>query len=415
MTPAHDVVCPPGRGGVQDRPARVPAAVLWPLALMSFANLVLRSYVEIRGDVDFEALHDGAVRFVEGTSVYAELTFLLTPSGLLTVAPFGLLDADTGFLVWNTLSLVAAVVGLGCALRLLDIPLRGPVAAGALLAFALSDSLTTTLLYGNLNNTVLLALGAGFLLAEQRDRPVLAGVLLGLALAVKPVLVLLLVIPLLRRGWATLGWSLAIPAVLNLVGFLLTPRREEFLTITVPNLIDARPDRNISVWAVGTFLGVPEVVLSVLRVTILVITLAVVWRLRHLPDRAVRLGVTSGVLLLATFLGASLSQTYYSLLLIPMLLTVVRVQSPMHSWVAWLGMYLFATSDSWALPDQPGLTEAYNRSQGLVGWALVFGVVVVWALRRRNPQPDDTDDRRDRPPATSSRVLTPAATELPGT
>ena len=240
------------------KPVPPAAAVLWPLALAFFADLVLRSYSATRVIVDFGILHDGAVRLVHGQSVYSDPFFLLPPSGLFLVAPFGLLSAHTAFLIWNTLSILAAVIGVACAVRFAGLSIRGPVGAALLLVLSLSESLTTTLLLGNLNNCVLLALGSGYLLAERRGRPRLAGVLLGLSLAVKPVFVLVLLLPLLQRRWRTVGWAIAIPAVLNVAGFLLTPHRGDFLSIAVTNLLSARPGTNSSLWAMGVYWGVPR-------------------------------------------------------------------------------------------------------------------------------------------------------------
>ncbi len=358
------------------------SAALWPLSLASFAHLVFRSYVEPRNLFDFRTLYDGAVRFLDGASAYGDPWFLLTPSGLLIVAPFGLFDHDTGFAVWNTLSIAACLIGVALTLRFIGVSLRGPVAAGTLLALSLSEGLTSTLIFGNLNNTLLLALGAGFLLAERRGRSVLAGVLLGLSLAVKPVLILLVFIPLLRRGWYSLAWAAVIPAVLNVLGFLVTPHRDDFLRVTVPALVESRPDYNTSLTAVGAYFGVPEPALTALRLLVLAVALMVVWRLRTLEDTVLRLGVTYAVLLLATFLGASLSQMYYSILLLPLLLTVIRSTSPMYSPVAWLGVYLFSSLNYWALPGRPGPTEAFAVSRATIGWILLFGVLAVWALRR---------------------------------
>ena len=167
-----------------------------------------------------------------------------------------MLSAHTAFLIWNTLSILAAVIGVACAVRFAGLSIRGPVGAALLLVLSLSESLTTTLLLGNLNNCVLLALGSGYLLAERRGRPRLAGVLLGLSLAVKPVFVLVLLLPLLQRRWRTVGWAIAIPAVLNVAGFLLTPHRGDFLSIAVTNLLSARPGTNSSLWAMGVYWGV---------------------------------------------------------------------------------------------------------------------------------------------------------------
>jgi hypothetical protein len=66
---------PPTR--LRDTPRRGPVG--W-VAVVACAQLVVRSHVQDRYLVDFRALHDRAVRFWHGVSVYADPRFLLTPA-----------------------------------------------------------------------------------------------------------------------------------------------------------------------------------------------------------------------------------------------------------------------------------------------------------------------------------------------
>ena len=372
--------------------------VLWVLAVGACAQLVARSYLQERYLIDFRVLHEGATRFWDGASVYGDPWFLLTPSGLLAMLPFGLLGHGAAFVIWNTLSIVALVTGVVCALRIVGAPLTGPVAAVTTVLLCVSESVTETLRLGNLNNSLLLALGAGFLLAELRGRVVLAGVLLGISLALKPVLVLLLLLPLLRRGWRTVAWAISIPVALNVLGLALVPVPSDFFDVTVPNLLHAREQYNHSLWAFGAYLGAPGWSVLAARVLVLVLAGMAVWRLRSLEDAVLRLTTSYGILVLATFLVSSLSQAYYSVILLPLLLTVVRAGSALRSPVAWVAVYLFATQDSLRIPVPPGWDLHYGFGRFPVGWLLLFAVLVVWALRpatlrRKDPEADlDTID-----------------------
>jgi arabinofuranan 3-O-arabinosyltransferase len=381
---------PPTR--LRDTPRRGLTAALWVVAVVACAQLVVRSYVQDRYLVDFRALHDGAVRFWDGVSVYADPWFLLTPSGLLAMLPFGLVGPDAAFVLWNTASIGAAAIGIACSMRLFGVKPSGPVAGAIVLLVCLSESLTSTLLLGNLNNSLLLALGAGFLLAERRRRWVLAGILLGLSLALKPVLVLLLLLPLLRRGWSTLGWALSVPLVLNVLGLALVPVRSDFLAVTVPNLLGGRESYNSSLWAVGTYFGVPGWAILGARLLVLVLAGVAVWRLRLLQDTALRLATSYGVLLLATCLASSLSQGYYSLFLLPLLAAAVRAGSAMRTPVAWVSVWLFAAQDSWALLGHPESSEAFRVYRYPLGWAVLLVVLVAWTLRRVPPERWDLQD-----------------------
>lgn len=376
-------------------------ALLWFLALATYGNLALRSMVATN-PVDFYILHDGARRLLEGGSVYADPNFLLTPSGLFVVGPFGLLDRHVAFLLWNTLSVLATVAAVACAARFARVGLAGPVPAALLLGLSLSESLTTTLLFGNLNNTLLLALGSAYLLAERSDRRLAAGLLLGVALAVKPVLVLVLLVPLLRRRWQTVGWAVAVPAVLNCTGLALLPHRADFFTVAVPSQLAARTGSNSSLWAVGSTFGWPAWLVVLLRVAFLLAAVAAVWWLRHHPDRVLRLAVSYGLLLLATFLSFSLSQGYYSMLLLPLFASAVSSASPMRNPLTWVATYLFMTLDVWAPPQLPRLSGWFAVGHWTLGWALLFAVLVVWAQREAGgvrvaiPSPRDARAPEDR-------------------
>ena len=124
----------------------VATAVLWLLAVAACAHLVLRSYTDDRYAIDFHVLQDGATRFWDGGSVYSDPWFLLTPSGLLAMLPFGLVGPGVGFAVWNTVSICAVAVGIVCSLRFVGAPLAGPVAAATTLVVCLSESFTSTLM-----------------------------------------------------------------------------------------------------------------------------------------------------------------------------------------------------------------------------------------------------------------------------
>lgn len=362
-------------------PRSVATAVLWLLAIAACAHLVVRSYVDDRYANDFHVLQDGATRFWDGGSVYSDPWFLLTPSGLLAMLPFGLVGPGVGFAVWNTVSICAVAVGIVCSLRFVGSPLTGPAAAGTTLVVCLSESLTSTLLLGNLNNSLLFALGAGFLLADLRGRTVLAGVLLGLSLAVKPVLVLLLLMPLLRRRWQTLGWAVAIPLCLNVLGLALLPSASDFFSVTVPHLLEGRRGWNNSLWGMGLTYELPGWSIAASRVLVLVLVGIAVWRLRRVEDEVLRSATTYGVLVLGTFLVSSLSQAYYSLLLVPLLITVVRAGSAVRTPAAWVAVYLFAAQDSWTPDRHPGWTEQFGVVRWTSGWTILFGVLVVWTLR----------------------------------
>jgi arabinofuranan 3-O-arabinosyltransferase len=114
-----------------------------------------------------------------------------------------------------------------------------------------------------------------------------------------------------------------------------------------------------------------------------------------------------------TFLASSLSQAYYSLFLLPLLVTVVRAGSVMRSPVAWVAVCLFAGQVSWTFPGYPGLTHGFGVAQFTLAWALLFVVLVTWVLRSApssRPAPSSLAvpaTRQDPPDVRSDTVAIP--------
>jgi hypothetical protein len=162
--------------------------IFLPLVFAVLAIVIYNTRVR-REMVDFTTWRQAAVRGVNAEPLYrvedGHYQFKYFPAFALMMAPFGLLDQDTGKMIWFALS-----VGLLAAL------LRWSVAAlperrmseRALLWIAvalMAKFYSHELLLGN-TNLLLGALLVAGLLAIQIDQPVLAGGLIGLAVFVKP-------------------------------------------------------------------------------------------------------------------------------------------------------------------------------------------------------------------------------------
>lgn len=359
------------------------AAVLWPVAIITYLHMVV---VGLDRPVigDYQIIYEGAANFVDGLPVYVTPGYVFTPSGLLLTSWMGLLDPAAARVVLTVGSAVLAPVAGAAGLHLMGRSWRGPLGAGVLLALAVSETVSVTILLGNINIYIGALLVAALALMV-RGRGLGAGVVLGLALALKPVMVLLVLLPLLRRQWSGVAAAVAVPAVLNVLGLLLVTSPGQLFSVTVPYLLTPREAPNSSLWAAGAFLGLDPGVVLVLRLVVVVAAVVVLWRVQGEPDLRLWVGVASGTLLLATFLGAALAEMYWSILLLPFLLTVVRPDSPLHSWVAWVGVYLFTTTHLWRWGSWPELGAFVTQLRPTLGWALVLCVVVVWAVRRPRP------------------------------
>jgi hypothetical protein len=139
--------------------------------------------------------------------------FAYPPTALLLFAPFGLLPFWAGYIAWTCVSLG---VFLGAALRLFEARRR----LAASLA-AVAPAVVLAILVGQ---TVLLVAGFAILaFVELRRRPRLAGVLLGIAAAIKPQALLLAPVALVTCGayeafWVA-GCVLGILATASLAAF----------------------------------------------------------------------------------------------------------------------------------------------------------------------------------------------------
>ncbi len=376
----------PGGAERSTTPQRVLSSVLWPLAILSYLHTVSAALANF-GGIDFQIIYGGASDFLQGRPVYDDMDYLFFPGGLLLSSPMAVALPETSHLIFVLLAALCVPVAAAAVLQMMGRSWRSPIGAGVLLGLAVSETVTITLLLGNVN-TWLAALQALFLLLFLRRRDAAAGLMLGLVIALKPVAGPLLLVPLLARRWATAAVAAGIAVVLNTVGFLLVAERGQFMSITVGELTSIRDRANSSLAAAAAFLELPSGVVLVARTAVAVlVVLVLVWSSR-VEDEPTRLAVQVGALMLGTFLVASLSEMYWSVLLLPLILTVCRPSSPMHSWPAWLAVYLFATLDIWAAPQwSPEIAEYYIQLRPTAGWALLLIVLAVWTWRRYRAAP----------------------------
>lgn len=375
---------------------RLLAHVLWPLAAMTVIHRVLIRAVNGSVTNDFGTVYTATRHFLAGEPVYAEnlLTvqphYLYAPSGTLMLAPFGMIGDYTVsrwlFILGNT---AAILVALWLLMRLFDLDVRSYVAPAIVLAAFLTESVTNTLVFTNVNGVIFLC-QVLFLYLLHRRRLWWSGVAMGVSLAIKPMLAPLLFLPLVRRQWQPFVASIAIPAVTMAVGWALTVDARAYVDKTLPYMGEVRDYYNSSLAGLGVYYGVPDPLVLVSRVLVVVATLVAAWLLldyRH-NHEVLWLATTSGVILTGVFLVSSLGQKYYSMMLIPLLLTVVLSGSLVRNWAAWLAAYACFTLDFWESLRWPYYGRLLEFAHPTLGWLLLLATVLVVLLWRR------TDPRR---------------------
>jgi hypothetical protein len=125
------------------------------------------------------------------------------PSALLFL-PLSLLDYQAAGFVWLLVGIISLAVAIGLIGRALDVRFSLPVLLAITVASLVWYPIYSDLLEGQVT-IILLMLLAGFWLAWRRERAALAGLLLGLAIALKPVLWPVVVWLALRRDWRAMG------------------------------------------------------------------------------------------------------------------------------------------------------------------------------------------------------------------
>jgi len=373
--------------------ASVLRSILWPLAIMA---VIHRSYVLVFNRSitdDFAPVYRAVINFKFGWDIYNEHFnhvdphYLYPPGGTLIMAPFGYIPevaSRNWFIFFNSLAIVLAGYFL---LRLFNFTISSVAAPALLLAMFSTESVTNTLVFGNINGVMLLleVLFFRWLLDGNRNHEWLAGVSIGLTLVVKPLLAPLLLLPLLNRQWRALVTAFAMPVLFNLAAWPLISDPMSFITRTVPYIFSTRDYFNSSILGNGIYFGLPMWLILLLRISFAVLGAASLWLLyRHYRSRDPFFWMltSSGVLLVTSWLVLSLGQGYYSMVLFPFLMTVVLPNSLIRNWIAWLAVYGFLTIDKWLLWQVPSTGRALEYLRITYGWSLMMIVVFAGLLFR---------------------------------
>jgi arabinofuranan 3-O-arabinosyltransferase len=366
--------------------ATVLRSVLWPAAILSVLH---RSIIlTINGNItdDFKPVYRAALNFRHGWDIYNEHFdyvdphYLYPPGGTLLMAPFGYLPFASSHHLFVLINTVAILLAWYLLLRMFNYTLASVAAPALLLAMFCTESVTSTLVFTNINGCILLleVLFLRWLLDGRVSRQWWAGLAIGLTLVLKPVLGPLLLLPLLNRQWRALVPAIALPIVINLAALPLVSDPKDFFTRTVPYILGTRDYFNSSIEGNGVYFGLPTWLIVSLRILFTLLAIGSLWllyRYYRTRDALFWFTTSSGVLLLWSWLVLSLSQGYYSMMLFPFLMTVVRPNSLIRNWPAWLGIYGFMTLDNWLLFNWMRYGRALQYLKITYGWSLLLIVV----------------------------------------
>lgn len=298
--------------------------------------------------------------------------------------------AQLGFrvarLIWLFGSASVVVIAVAVVLRRWGVGVRFAIAGGvAMLALPVVQK---ELLYGQ-TNALLLGLIVGGWVASRSGHPILAGLSLGAAGALK-LFPLFLVVPLLAMGRRQeAGWMIGVALLLSGLGawivgwgrawdfaFDISPSNAEFWVAAPMNLSlvgVARRWFTPSVW-VG-WIDTPVVAWVIMGLVVLIAIVAVVWIAR-------RLGTADAVLHAAPWLllVSPLAWEFSLVLVVPLMIGVVAsfVSQGTPPSVTWMGVIAIA-----ALGVPPGLPppEQAGVAAQLFGYGLpTVGLVLMGVL-----------------------------------
>ncbi|GAA2493322.1 glycosyltransferase 87 family protein [Terrabacter carboxydivorans] len=313
---------------------------------------------------DIEATWDGARNLLRTGDPYVVVPghspFVYPPSAALLFAPAALVD-NRLFVAGGQLLTVVAAVALGAALAaLVGARWCGPVAACFVIVMTLSSVGTETLGYANLSWAVA-ALAGWTLVAMQHLRWHTAAVLIGLAVAIKPMAATLALVLLVERRYRALALAAAIPLLLNLATIPLLRAPAEFVTVVLPRVLSGATTgvgSNPSLWGFGVRHELDSPVVWFLRALLFAATagLVVVAARRRSPAHHAVIGLGSAA---AVMLVVQVNQPSYGLVVLPLAAALFAVGD---AWtravlIAASGLILSCGTPGWVPTDATMLGE----------------------------------------------------------
>lgn len=355
---------------------------LWPLAVMTVLNRVFIKAVNGFITDDFKPVYNASLAFLNGNPVYTanfdsvDPHYLYPPSGTLLIAPLALVDPEKSR--WCFILLNAAAIILACylLLKLFKFTLSSAAAPVLLFAMFISETVTNTLVFTNVNGCILLAEVIFLHLLLQR-RDLWAGAILGLSIAVKPTLAPLILIAAARGQWKVFYTAIGVPVALTAIAWPLSKDADKFFTRTARYIVESRDYFNSAIVGNAAYYGLPLWLTWGMRIFMGILVAITLWLLYryYRQDELFFVTTASGVLMTASFLLPSLGQMYYSMMLFPLLMSVVLHNSVLRNWPAWLAVFGFMSYDKWLSDRWQGFGRNLEYLRITFGWGLLLIVI----------------------------------------
>ena len=359
------------------------------LGLLALA-LTVRQLVHAAGapGIDFVHVWHAAHQLLGGTGAYHDPLFTYAPSAAVLLAPVGALGLSTA----RALMLAVNVLAVMAAGLILMRQLRGridAVAVVAVLGAGSLDAVASTWANGNING-VLVLLEVIALRQFTRGRWLSGGAAIGISLALKPVLLPVLALLVVRRQWRALLVAIGVPAGLLLAGCLAVPDAGRYLSVVVPYLMHgAALEYNDSLVGLGSRLHLSGDVVLVSRVALAGVAAGIYLRARAVRtrlDAESMIFAETGLALSAMLLISPMSETYYTLFLLPPLLWWCMRGRRAGIFAVVVGAACFGTLRLTGIPGDVHHSVTLLAIRPTIGWIAVlccFGTALLSARVRR--------------------------------
>lgn len=362
-------------------PQRTLSLITWPIAILCGIKAV---YIGLQGAItnDYLTVFNAVNRFFRHQAVYVEDLnsvnphYLYPPSGSLLLTPLAWITYDHGRLLIIVGSVLAITLGVILLGKQLDLSATHPIIPVILILFFHTESVIHSLSFTNINGFLFLCL-AIFLCALQSPYStvrILGALALGLSLSIKPIFITLLIILVLYKQWKMLIISVAVPIVLNLIAFPLTVDGFSFVTRIVPYITHSRSFYNSAIPGIYLYYGISSWLILITRIflgAIVVTSLIILWKISHQYPIIFTYTFT-GLSLVGTFLLGSLGQGYYSMFLLPLLLTVFFRHGVGRNPYVWIGAFLCLDNGPWRSFRWQYLSRCIEFWRMPLGWTIII-------------------------------------------
>jgi arabinofuranan 3-O-arabinosyltransferase len=337
--------------------------------------------------------------------------FLYPPSALLLLLPLGAFGIAWAGRLFFLVDLATILAATGLLLHLFGLRWRGLAGAIAVFGLGLALPVNFTLDAGNVNGPILLGL-AGFLLAAARKRWIVAGVCLGLTLALKPILVPVLLVVVLYRRWETLATAVAIPVVLSAPLLLAVASTRAFFHTTIPLLVHGQnaqiQDASVALRSAAARLAIPNTVSRSAEIAVLLITFALLWyRWRGSTLEPRRLVELTTIALVGGFLLSTFAFSHYGIFLLPFAISLTERSSPHRHWLTGGALFAIAARQGWGLRRLPHRVDEVLGQRFTL--ALLALLLAFWLGVRREAAASPATPVRSLDSTTVERELSPPA------